>query len=139
MIVAFVMLGRQFALRTFFGSAATTCFTFLFGLIPQAGECNTGIIIIDLVISVLLIAFGSALMFTVNGSSGGTDIIAMIISNRNPRVMVGRALLISDISIIVLTSIVLGIRSGAISLTGLVMKSLLIDIIMKPLKKLKKD
>ena len=87
----------------------------------------------------LLIAFGSALMFTVNGSSGGTDIIAMIISNRNPRVMVGRALLISDISIIVLTLIVLGIRSGAISLTGLVMKSLLIDIIMKPLKKLKED
>ena len=134
MILAFAALGKRFALRTFFGSAATTGFTFLIGLLPGAGGFNTGVVAVDLAIAVLLIAFGSALMFTVGGSSGGTDIIAMIISDRRPGVKVGRALLISDISIILLTFIFLGVRSGITSGVGLVMKSILIDSIMKPLK-----
>ena len=134
MAVAFAVLGKRFALRTFLGSAATTLFTFLIGLMPFAERFNTGTVAVDLVISVLLIALGSALMFTCDGSSGGTDIIAMMISDRHPGIKVGRALLISDIAIIILTFIVIGVDSGIIWGIGLLLKSMLIDLIMKFLK-----
>ena len=88
----------------------------------------------SLVYAVSVCCFMFPHAFSFGGSFCGTDIIAVIISDRRPGVKVGRALLISDISIILLTFSFLGARSGVISGVGLVMKSILIDSIMKPLK-----
>lgn len=135
MVLAFVILGRQFAVRTFAGSAATTFFIWLLGKIPPLTALHTGFIPADLVIAVLIIALASALMFTVNGSSGGTDIVAMILSFKKPGLPVGRALVITDCIIVLATAFIMGWRAGLTSLIGLIIKGTLIDVLMKYLKK----
>ena len=135
MVLAFAILGRQFALRTFVGSAVTTVAIGLFGMIPAIGSYNTGMIAVDLLLAVLIIAAASALLFTVNASSGGTDIIAMIIYHKLPGMRVGTALLCADVVIVIATGFLLGWRSGIISIVGLIIKCVLVEALMKALKK----
>jgi uncharacterized membrane-anchored protein YitT (DUF2179 family) len=135
MILAFFVLGRQFAIRTFVGSALTTGSIALFGMIPGMERLNTGVTAIDLVLAVLLIAAASAILFTINASSGGTDIVAMIIFFKKPGIRIGRALFLADCAIVIATGLVLGLRSGITSMVGLMLKCLLVDSMMKFLKK----
>jgi len=136
-VLAFIILGSQFGIRTIVGSSVTTAFTFLFGLLSFAEKCNTGILALDLVIAVILVAVSTAFMFSVNSSSGGSDIIAMIVAKYNQKLNIGTALLLSDIGIIILSGIFIGFRAGMISGIGLLLKSVVIDVTMKELGKRK--
>ena len=112
----------------------------MLGEMPALVALHTGFIPADLLIAVLLIGIASALMFTVNGSSGGTDIAAMILAFKKPGLPVGRALLITDCVIVAATCFLLGWRAGITSIIGLAIKCTLIDLFMKFLaKKIKKE
>jgi len=134
MALALIILGRQFAIRTLVGSVCTTGCIALFEYLPFAKSLATRIVPVDLALAVMLIGLASALMFTVNGSSGGTDIVAMILTSKHPAIPVGRALLITDVLIVIATALLMGWQSGITSLIGLIIKSLLIDCIMKILR-----
>ena len=56
----------------------------------------------------LIIAFASAILFYVDSSSGGTDIIALIIKKYSD-INIGNALLITDILIVIAGGVILGI------------------------------
>ena len=102
-------------------------------LVPMNGPL-TDQTFLELAYAILLGGIGSAILFECNASSGGTDIVAMIISFKKPGIRVGRALLISDFIIVIATGFLLGLRSGITSLIGLILKGTLIDAIMKRLE-----
>jgi len=133
-IVALIMLGRKFAFRTFCGSMLTTLFLYFFGNYFPEGIISTHTVWGDLLVSVLLIGIASALLFSIDASSGGTDIPAMIIHDRKG-IEIGRALFITDILIAVSSGLLFGISKGISSVIGLALKALLIDLFMKLIKK----
>ena len=81
---------------------------------------------LELFFAVILPALGSAILFNIDASSGGTDIAAMILK-KYTGLDVGRALLLSDVVIAAAALFVFDITAGLCSLLGLALKSVLVD------------
>ena len=74
-------------------------------------------------------------MFYVDSSSGGTDIIALIVKKFS-HVQIGKALLITDILIVLVGGILSGISILLGSVIGLLIKTLGIDLVIFIIKKI---
>lgn len=82
--------------------------------------------------SILLPALGSAVLFNIGSSSGGTDIIAMILKKYSS-FDIGHALLASDILITIAGFFVFDIKTGLYSLLGLTVRSFMVDSFIESL------
>ena len=91
---------------------------------------------LELFFAVLLPALGSAILFNLDASTGGTDIAAMILKKYSGT-DVGRALLYTDIVIAAAALFLFGITAGLCSLLGLVLKSVLVDSVIESLNRRK--
>lgn len=130
LILALIILGKGMAIKTLIGSLITTASIALFEIIFK----NTSVLIdsplISAVIGAIIIAIASALMFYVDSSSGGTDIIALIIKKFS-NIQIGKALLLSDVIIVVVGGILAGWKVAIYSVIGFLIKTLGIDFIIK--------
>ena len=99
-IVAFLVLGKSMGLKTLVGSSLTTIFIGAFEWILNLKEPIIQNQYISAVIGALLIAIASGIMFYVGSSSGGTDVIALIIQKFSS-IKIGKALLITDVLIVI--------------------------------------
>ena len=132
LVVGFIFLGKSTGIRTvvcsLLFSGLTTLFEFLFPMkAPLTDEP-----FLELVYAMLLTAIGSAMIFFRRGSSGGTDIVALIIK-KYFHINVGKALLCSDALIALGSFFVFGVRTGLFSLLGLFFKAFLVDGIIESL------
>ena len=105
-IAAFIILGKEMAVKTFVGSALTTVFVGVFEK-NFNGEAVISNIYISAFVGAALIALASGIMFYVKSSSGGTDIIALIVQKYS-NINIGKALLITDFLIVIVGGIVSG-------------------------------
>lgn len=87
---------------------------------------------LELIMSILLPAVGSAIVFNQNASTGGTDIVAKVL-NKLTNIDIGKALLLADFIITIMAGVVFGVRIGMYSFLGLVMKGFLIDVVIESL------
>jgi uncharacterized membrane-anchored protein YitT (DUF2179 family) len=95
-VVAFVVLGRNFGVKTIYGILAITI---LLKLLPIADAPHVSDPLLGAIITGILTGAGIGVAFMQGGSAGGTDIVAMIITKyRN--VSVGRVFLYCDLIII---------------------------------------
>ena len=74
----------------------------------------------------ILPSLGSAIVFDIGASTGGTDILAMILKRRTT-LEIGRALLYVDIGIVIIAAFLYGPRVGLYCVLGLFAKTLVID------------
>ena len=74
----------------------------------------------------ILPAIGSAIVFNIGASTGGTDIVAMIL-NKYTSIEVGRALMLSDLGIVLAAAVLFGPQVGLYSILGMVLKSTVVD------------
>jgi uncharacterized membrane-anchored protein YitT (DUF2179 family) len=81
---------------------------------------------LELVYAILFTAAGSAILFNEGASSGGTDIVAMILK-KFTRLDIGKALLLSDFVLAGAAIVVFGVETGLLSVFGLVMKAFVVD------------
>ena len=96
----------------------------------------TGELMLELFFAVILPALGSAILFNLDASTGGTDIAAMILKKYSGT-DVGHALLYTDIVIAAAALFIFGITAGLCSLLGLVLKSVLVDSVIESLNRRK--
>ena len=128
-IAAFIILGKEMAVKTFVGSALTTVFVGVFEKIFN-GEAVISNIYISAFVGAALIALASGIMFYVKSSSGGTDIIALIVQKYS-NINIGKALLITDFLIVIVGGIVSGYIILASSFIGLLIKTFGIDYVIE--------
>ncbi len=99
MAVALKLLGLRFLLKTIFGvfslSASLSLFEILFNGVPLIHDEP----FMSIILGACCCGLGLGLVFSANGSTGGTDILAAIISKFKD-VPIGRALLFCDFFII---------------------------------------
>lgn len=79
LIVGIVVLGRRMGLKTIYCSLLFSGFIWVMEYIFPVTESLTGDVILDLLFAVALSAGGGALLFYCSASTGGTDIITMIV------------------------------------------------------------
>ncbi len=129
LVIGIIFLGRGCTVKTVLGSLTLSGALMLFEwLIPMSAPL-TDQPLLELIFAIGLPAVGSAILFNCDGSTGGTDIIAMIL-RKYSRMNIGTALLISDIGITAL-AFLFGVKTGLFSLLGLIAKTALIDSVIE--------
>ena len=93
-------------------------------------------IFLEFVYAMLLTAAGSAIIFNCKASSGGTDIIALIIK-KYTKLNVGKALLATDFVIAASTFFIFGAQTGLYSMLGLFAKAFIVDGVIENIGKSK--
>ncbi|MBO4944656.1 MAG: YitT family protein [Muribaculaceae bacterium] len=96
---AFRTVGRQFVLRTIFGATVISLFIGLLTPVFQNNPIIQGQPFMNVVIGGLLCGLGIGLVFIHNGSTGGTDIVAAMVSKKS-NTTIGRTMLYCDMCII---------------------------------------
>jgi uncharacterized membrane-anchored protein YitT (DUF2179 family) len=136
-IVGLLMLGRDFGIKTIYSSFALSFFVWAGQSLFNIKSPLTGDTMLELMFAVILPAVGSAIVFDQNASTGGTDIVARLLT-RYTHVHVGKTLLMADFAIALSAFFALGIRQGMYSLLGLIMKGFIIDIVIESMNESKK-
>ncbi len=132
LIIGYAFLGRSFGNRTLYGSLLFSLALKLLELAVPLDGPITNQPMLELAFAVVLPAVGSALLFNLGGSTGGTDIVAMLLK-RYSNVNIGRALLITDFFLTAAGIPVFGITAGLYSLLGLLIKATVIDTVIESL------
>lgn len=88
--------------------------------------------VLELVFSFMLLAVCSAIFFFMDASSGGTDIIALILK-KYTSVSIGMALLLVDFAVVVISFFVYNPTVGLFSFAGFLAKSFFIDSVIESL------
>ena len=133
-ILAFIFLGKSMAIKTLVGSLLTTVFVGVFEELFAFSEPLVGSMLLSSVIGASLIALASGIMFYVDSSSGGTDIIALIIKKFSS-LQIGKALLVTDVLIVIVGGVLSGFGLFLCSFVGFLIKTLGIDAIISVIKK----
>lgn len=129
LIIGLLVFGRSFAIKTVYSSVLLSIVTWVFEITVPLASPLTGQKLLELLFATSFIAVGSALMFNEDASSGGTDIVAMILK-KFTSLNIGKALLCSDIMLALAAVIVFDIETGLFSVFGLVLKALVVDNII---------
>ena len=79
LIVGIIVLGRRMGLQTIYCSLLFSGFMWGMEYIYPVTESLTGDVILDMLFAVVLSAGGGAILFNCSASTGGTDIITMIV------------------------------------------------------------
>ena len=136
LIAAFVVLGKDMAIKTFVGSTLTTVFVGVFEKVFSNSIILVSNIYISAVVGACVIAIASGIMFYVKSSSGGTDIIALIVKKYS-NINIGKALLITDFLIVIVGGLLSGYIILASSFIGLLIKTFGIDFVIGIINKSK--
>lgn len=137
-VFAFAVLGKNMAIKTLVGSVLTTFFV---GALERPLAFDKALVqspYISALVGAILIAIASGIMFFVDSSSGGTDIIALIV-RKFSGIGIGKALLLTDILIVLVGGALGGITLLFSSFLGLLVKTLGIDLVIWIIKKIQSD
>lgn len=115
-----------------YASIALSGYTSLVELVYTSTQSPTGDMWLDLCFAVLLPAIGSALVFDIGASTGGTDIVALILK-KHSSLQIGKALLVVDIGIVVIAAFLYGPRVGLYCVLGLFAKTMVVDTAIESL------
>jgi uncharacterized membrane-anchored protein YitT (DUF2179 family) len=129
LVVGVIVLGKTCGILTIYSSLVLSILTWIFEFFLPLTSPLTQYPLLELVYAVLLTGIGSAIIFKCGTSTGGTDIIALILK-KYTHLNVGQALLISDFLIAASTFFVYDVKIGLFSLLGLFAKVFVVDDIL---------
>lgn len=126
LVVGLLVFGKGFAVKTIYSSMLLSVCTRVFEVVIPLEHALTDQKLLELIFAIGLTAVGSALIFNEGASSGGTDIVAMILK-KFTNLNIGRALLCSDIVLAAASFWVFDIETGMFSVLGLILKAFVVD------------
>lgn len=133
LLFGFIVFGRSFGLRTAYCSLLMSGLIWgLEAIFPMENPMTTQPLL-ELIFSVTFPAIGSAILFNLHSSSGGTDIVAMILK-RHTSVDIGKSLFLVDVLIAVAACITFGMETGLFSMLGLLTKAVLVDMVLENIR-----
>ena len=95
-VLGFIFLGIKCMGWTIYSSFALSFFVSCCEWLYPSGVSLSGDAMLDLVFAVFLPALGAAIVFDIGASTGGTDIVALILA-KYTSMEIGKALMVSDI------------------------------------------
>ncbi len=133
LLVGFLVFGRSFGMRTAYTSLLMSGVIWALEYICPLEKPMTTQPLLELVFSVSLPAVGSAILFNMQASSGGTDIVAMLLKKKT-NVNIGNSLMCVDFLITVAACFAFGMETGLFSMLGLMLKSVIVDMVLENIK-----
>ncbi len=125
-VLGCVFLGFRRMGWTIYSSFALSAFVSVFERFWPMAQPMTNDTMLEFCFAVLIPAFASGIVFNIGASTGGTEIIAMILS-KYTSLEIGRSILVSDIAIALAAAVIYGPGTGLYCILGLVAKSTVVD------------
>lgn len=125
-LLGFAFLGIKSMGWTIYSSFALSFYVSICEAVVPLSAPLTGDTFLELCFAVILPAVGSAIVFNVGASTGGTDIVAMIL-HKYTSLEIGRALMISDLGIVLIAAYLYGAKTGLYCILGMVLKCTVVD------------
>lgn len=126
LIIGVIVLGKNFAGKTFYVTVVSTGLISLLDKVHPIYTPATDEPVIELLFAVGITAVASAILFNMDASSGGTDIVAMILKKYST-MEIGAAIFVVDLLIAVSAFVIFDYKTGLFSITGLFAKTLIMD------------
>ena len=136
LVIGFLFLGKDVGLKTVYASMLMSFSLSALERIYPMYSPLTYEPMLELVFAIFLPAVGSAILFNIGASSGGTDIIAMILKSHSS-LNIGSALFFVDVASVLMAFFVIGPTTGLYSTLGLMAKSLAIDSVIENINQCK--
>lgn len=130
LVLGFLFLGKSVGVRTVYATFVMSASLQALEILVPLNGTLTNQPILELVFAVLLPAIASAILFNIGASSGGTDIIAMILKKYSS-MNIGTALLFADLTAVIVSFVMYGPAIGLYSVLGLISKSLVVDNVIE--------
>lgn len=125
-VLGYIFLGIGCMGWTVYSSFALSFFVSVCEMIWPLTAPLTSDTLLELIFAVLLPAIGSAIVFDIGASTGGTDIVALILA-KHTSLEIGKALMLSDILIVAGAGVKFGIATGMYCVLGLIGKAFIVD------------
>lgn len=130
LIIGFFILGKKFAAKTAYCSILlSVALSALERIYPMSAPL-TNQPMLELCFAIALPSLGSAILFNIGSSSGGTDIIAMIMK-KHTSMNIGTVLMLVDVASVLTSFFIFDAETGLFSTIGLAAKSLVIDDVIE--------
>ena len=136
LIFGFIFLGRETGAKTIYCSVLFSALTWLLEIVKPMYSPLTDETFLELIYAMLLTSIGAAMIFNSGASSGGTDIVALLLK-KYARIDVGKALLAVDFLIAGSSFFVFGMKIGLFSMLGLFIKAFWVDSVIESLNSCK--
>ena len=131
LVVGYIFIGREFGFWTTYCSLMYSLETWILEKAYPMTAPFTDQPLLELVFAMMLPGLGSALLFYCNASSGGTDIVAMILKKYTSISDIGKALFVSDSVIALAACFLFGVETGMFSILGLFLKAFVVDSVIE--------
>lgn len=132
LILGFIFLGSKNGFKTVYCSMLYSAITYVLEIVVPVTAPLSNQPLLELIYAMLLTSIGSAMIFNANGSSGGTDIVALILK-KFTSLDVGKSLLVVDFLVAASAFIVFDVQTGLFSLLGLFSKAFIVDAVIESL------
>lgn len=135
-VIGFLFLGKDFGIRTVYASVLMSVLLEVCEVLWPLERPLTDEPLLELIFAVFLPGAGAAVLFNIGASSGGTDIIAMILK-KHTSLDIGSVLFLVDLVTVVLAFFVFDATTGLFSALGLLAKSLVVDGVIESINQCK--
>ena len=125
-VLGFFFLGIRSMGWTIYSSFALSFYVSACEVIYPLSFPLTHDVFLELCFAVILPAVGADMVFNVGASTGGTDIVAMIL-HKYTSLEIGRALLVSDLGIVLIAAYLYGAQTGLYCILGMILKCTVVD------------
>ncbi len=133
LILGFFEFGRSFGARTAYSSLLMSGLISVLEIVYPMASPLTNEPLLELIFAVAFPAVGSAILFNIQASNGGTEIVAMILKKKTS-VNIGQCLLIVDFVITAAAFFAFGPETGLFSILGLIMRTVMVDMVLENIK-----
>ena len=133
LLLGLVFLGKEKTANSLYGTLAISGFIWLIEVLIPLDAPLTNQPFLELIYSVLIPGFGVALIFHYGATTGGTDIVAQIIS-KYTKMKVTTALLITDFIIALCAGLLFSVAAMLYSVLGVFLRIFAMDSVMESLK-----
>ena len=126
LLLGYLLVGPEFGIKTVYCSILMPLFLALFEVLFPDFQSITGDQLLDVICYILVVGVGLAMLFPLNASSGGLDIVAKIM-NKYLHMDLGQAMSVSGIIVALSSAIVYDKQTVVISVLGTYFGGMVVD------------
>ena len=126
LVIGFIFIGREFGGKTVYTSLMLPVFLRIFEVIFPDQKSLTNDVILDTLCYVLVVSIGLAILFNMNASSGGLDIVAKIL-NKYLHIELGKSMTIAGMCTAVSSVLVYDVKTLVISILATYFNGIVLD------------
>ncbi len=132
LIVGFIVVGTEFGFRTVYCCVLISLSTRLLEMICPLFAPLTTLPLLEMIFAISLSGLGAAILFHYGASTGGTDIVAMILK-KYLKTNISKVLFAVDCIIVMLTYFVFGMETWLLCILGMTTKILVLNNMLERL------